>query len=172
MQEHAVLSCAEVIARHSEYVDGELPPLETEKWRAHLATCTICARYDRVLRKGVQLLHDTDLQADPEFIQHLRYRIADEDHRMTMRPIGMNAGAVASVAAVVALAAWLPVAVMKSQESPAATSPSVSTAANEIAWHRDEAVTLIHGAYSPLVVEPPTAPPSYTRARLTSLHTR
>lgn len=164
-------SCAEIIARHSEYVDGELPPLETEKWRAHLATCTICARYDRVLRKGLQLLHETDLQPDPEFIQHLRYRIADEDRR-TLRPISINVAAVASVAAMVALAAWLPVWVIKSQESTTATATDVSAAATEIAWHGGEAVTLVHAAYSPLIVEPPTAPPSYTRAQLTSLHAR
>lgn len=167
-----MLSCAEIIARHSEYVDGELPPRETETWRAHLATCSICARYDRVLRKGVQLLHETQLQPDPEFVQHLRYRLADEDRRMTMSPISMNAAAVASVAAVLALVVWLPVALLQSQETAASMSTHVSSAATEIAWHGGEAVTLIHGAYSPLIVEPPTAPPSYTRAQLTSLHTR
>lgn len=179
-----MLSCSEVLARHSEYIDGEMQTPDSERWRVHLATCSLCARYDRVLRKGVRLLHGEDLQADPEFVQHLRYRVADEQQRMS-QPIGMNASAAITVAAVLALAVLLPMMMSKSDATTAAAS-ELDVTAVEIAWHGGDAVhqTQEHSAlpaprpvlqaprlavshiddgYSPLIVESPTAPPSYTR---------
>lgn len=180
-----MLSCNEVLARHSEYIDGEMPAPDSERWRAHLATCSLCARYDRVLRKGVRLLHDQeDLPAEPEFIQHLRYRIADEQQRMA-QPINMNASAAVTVAAVLALAVSLPLLMSKADGTNAVAS-EVGVTAVEIAWHGGDAIhqarehsTLpaprpvlraaslavahIDEGYSPLIVESPTAPPSFTR---------
>lgn len=180
-----MLSCSEVLARHSEYIDGEMHAPDSERWRAHLAACSLCARYDRVLRKGVRLLHDEDdLQADPEFIQHLRYRIADEHHRMS-QPISMNASMAVTVAAVLALAVSLPMMMSKSEATTAVAS-EIDVRAVEIAWHGGDAlhhtrehsalpaprpvlrassmaVAHIDAGYSPLIVESPTAPPSYTR---------
>lgn len=190
-----MLSCKEVLARHSEYLDGEMAPLDLERWRAHLAECALCARYDRVLRKGVRMLADRPaVEPDPTFKLHLRYRLADEERRSQLRPVTMNAAASVSVAAVLALVAWLPIMVLArgDERAPAAAVTSLSTTdqrASEIAWHGGHgmserhahdkpsvtlnhtttAASLIGRRYTPLIVEPPTAPPTYTRVSLTSL---
>lgn len=188
-----MLSCKEVLARHSEYLDGELALADLEIWRAHLAACPPCARYDRILRKGVRLLSETpQVEPDPSFKLHLRYRLADEEHRLNVRPATMNAAASVSVAAMLALAAWLPIMlVARSGESELFTAPTTTNAdfrASEIAWHggyggpergshersrltlqhTSSGASLIDRGYSPLIVESPTAPPTYTRVSLTS----
>ena len=189
-----MLSCNEVLARHSEYIDGEMTPPDTERWRAHLAECAMCARYDRVLRKGVSLLAKADAEPDPEFTMHLRYRIADEQYRMS-RPLNNNVAVAMSTAAVLALIAWLPLMLMSRDEEQSGAQAATNAASSEIAWHgsvamaNDEshsapavdasvlapsssAVSLIAPDYSPLVVESPTAPPSYSSVRLTSFDPR
>jgi hypothetical protein len=192
-EEKAVLSCKEVLARHSEYLDGEMAPADSELWRAHFAACPPCARYDRILRKGVRLLAETPhVEPDPSFKLHLRYRIADEERRSDLRPATINAAASVSVAAMLALAAWLPIMVVaRSTDSEPTWAPTTGNAdlmATEIAWHGGRAVnqtrshersrmtlqhtssgaSLIDRGYSPLIIESPTAPPSYTRVSLTS----
>jgi anti-sigma factor RsiW len=189
-----VLSCNEVLARHSEYLDGEMTSVDLGRWRAHLDACPLCARYDRILRKGVRLLAETPyVEPDPSFKLHLRYRIADEERRLDVRPATLNAAASVSVAAMLALAAWLPIMlVARANESvPTSTAPTAANTdlmANEIAWHGGYAVSerrshersrltlqhnssgasLIDRGYSPLIVESPTAPPSYTRVSFSS----
>lgn len=185
-----MLSCKEVLARHSEYIDGEMAPPDTEKWRAHLKDCAMCARYDRVLRKGVSLLATKpELEPEPEFMMHLRYRLADEAHRLETQPIHQHAGAAVSVMAVLALIAWIPV--MMSAGSPTAAAVRMNAVetgreSSEIAWHGSHAmhtepshvtlaapaatlepvysvVSLADAGYSPLIIESPTSPPSYAR---------
>lgn len=190
-----MLSCNEVLARHSEYIDGEMTPPDTERWRAHLAECATCARYDRVLRKGVSVLAASELQPDPEFTMHLRYRLADERYGMT-RPLGNNLAVGLSTAAILALIAWLPLLILSRGEGDeAVVRTETGAASSEIAWHGSiaiaadqahdapaveqvvrapnaAAVSLIAPGYSPLVVESPTAPPTYSSVRLTSYDAR
>lgn len=188
-----MLSCKEVLARHSEYLDGEMASVDSELWRAHLAACAPCARYDRILRKGVRLLSETlSVEPDPSFKLHLQYRLADEERRLDLRPATISAAASVSVAAMLALAAWLPIMLVArtngSDPIPAPTAVNSDLMAAEIAWHGGYAVnehrshersrltlqytspgaSLIDQGYSPLIIEPPTAPPSYTRVSLTS----
>ena len=185
-----MLSCKEVLARHSEYIDGEMPAPDSEKWRAHLAACAVCARYDRVLRKGVSLLATKpEIEPEPEFMLHLRYRLADEAHRMETQLAKQHVAAAASVMAVLALLAWLPMMISTGNpvdSTAAAGAAETGTASSEIAWHGSYAVhsepshvtlaapaaalepvysvvSLIDPGYSPLIIESPTSPPSYTR---------
>ena len=184
-----MLSCKEVLARHSEYIDGEMAPPDTEKWRTHLATCTVCARYDRVLRKGVSLLAaKPELEPEPEFMLHLRYRLADEARRQEM-PISNHMGAAVSVMAVLALVAWIPMMVSLGGTNGSGARVNALETGNEsseIAWHGSVAmlqepshvelaapaaaleptysvVSLVHQSYSPLIIESPISPPSYAR---------
>ena len=188
-----MLSCKEVLARHSEYLDGEMAAADSERWRAHLDACPPCARYDRILRKGMRLLSETPhVEPDPSFKLHLRYRIADEERRLDVRPATMNAAASLSVAAMLALAAWLPFMLVARTDASGpgttATAAAADLMATEIAWHGGYAVSqrpshersrltlqhtssaasLIDRGYSPLIIESPTAPPTYTRVSLTS----
>jgi len=195
------LSCNEVLARHSEYLDGVLSGTEAERFRMHLAGCAGCARYDRVLREGVKLFAgQTAIQPDLDFRQTLHSRIADEEYRLAMRPVSPNATAFVSIAAVLALAAWIPsVLISREDESTALTAIAEAAAsdfaATEIAWHGGNAiddgarhiqwappdvslkqtnadVSLIDRRYSPLILEAPTAPPTYSRVSLTAYDAR
>jgi anti-sigma factor RsiW len=184
-----VLSCKEVLARHSEYIDGEMEAPDTEKWRAHLAACTVCARYDRVLRKGVSLLAaKPELEPEPEFMMHLRYRLADEAHRMEM-PVNNHMAAAVSTMAVLALIAWLPMVVAIGGQNGTdlrVNAMETGSESSEIAWHGTVAmhddpshvqlaapeaaleptysvVSLVDQGYSPLIIESPISPPSYAR---------
>ena len=192
-----MLSCNEVLARHSEFLDGEMPAVDAELWRTHLANCAQCARYDRVLRKGLRVLQDDrQVQPDPEFMLHLRYRLAYEDQRMTT-PVTAGAATAVTVAAVLALAAWLPIMFFsRASESQAPLAAGeLGRTASEIAWHGGSAihepdshseiagpnvslnhthtaVSVIESGYTPLIIEAPTSPPSYTRVTLTSFNSR
>ena len=55
------MTCGEFLARHSEYLDQELGADAAAEMRRHASRCARCARYDRVLRRGLQLLR----QAEP-----------------------------------------------------------------------------------------------------------
>jgi hypothetical protein len=195
-----LLSCKEVLERHSEFIDGEMPSVDAELWRTHLANCAACARYDRVLRKGVGVLRADRIEPDAEFMLHLRYRMAYEEQRIAMGPVTAGAATSVTVAAVLALAAWLPIMLMSRQRE---TTPLVEVlatdidpAASAIAWHGSSAIAaperspqpltvpsstsreantpvkFIDRGYSPLILEAPTAPPSYSQPTFTSLSAR
>jgi hypothetical protein len=179
-------------------MDGEMPAADAERWRAHLSACALCARYDRVLRRGVGILRgEQHVKSDPEFMLHLRYRLAHEEERMAMGPVTASAATSVTVAAVLALAAWVPMMFMaRAQESESAVKVAeLGRTASEIAWHggkaldeqdshatfegpsvflhhTTEAVALIEQGYTPLILEPPTAPPSYSQVTLTSFSSR
>ena len=49
------MDCSEFLRRYSEYDDSLIGGRELDRFQSHLAACTSCARYDRVLRKGRML---------------------------------------------------------------------------------------------------------------------
>ena len=180
-----VLSCSECLARHSEYLDGVMDSATADQWRAHLASCASCGRYDRVLRRGLKTLSAQPIvEPDPDFSAELHRRLAFEDRRMAMRPITSMAGASVAVAAMLAFAAWLPFTLLTDPAEPQVIAAPATQVATEIAWHGENAVdhrtpSHIHQArrviwpasgshvietkYTPVVVESPIAPLSYAR---------
>ncbi len=54
------MTCEEYLARHSEYLDEELGTEAAAEMRRHSAGCARCARYDRVLRRGLALVRDLE----------------------------------------------------------------------------------------------------------------
>ena len=180
-----MLSCSECLARHSEYLDGVMDSATAEQWRAHIAGCTSCARYDRVLRRGLKTLTAQPvIEPDPDFSAELNRRLAFEDRRIAMRPITSMAGASIAVAAMLAFAAWLPFLLLTDSSNQQIIAAPATQVATEIAWHGENAVdhrtpSHIHQArrivwpannshvietkYTPVVVESPIAPLSYAR---------
>ena len=52
---------------YSEYRDLLLDPVAADRARAHLDACPACRRYDRVIRTGVSVLRDGEVETrDPD----------------------------------------------------------------------------------------------------------
>jgi hypothetical protein len=185
-----VLSCSDCLARHSEYLDGVMDSITAEAWRIHLAECADCARYDRVVRRGLKVLAaQKQIEPTADFMAQLQQRLTIEDRRSAMRPMTSLAGASVAVAAMLAFAAWIPVLILANDTAPAvqvAQATPVTETASEIAWHAERAVeqrapghvhlvsrrvawapmntvSMITPDYSPVVLESPIAPPNYSR---------
>ena len=50
--------CRKFLARYSQYRDGRLDNEDRSFFIGHLARCSSCRRYDRVIRRGVQVLRE------------------------------------------------------------------------------------------------------------------
>lgn len=199
-----MLSCQEILARHSEYVDGVMSAAAADNVRVHLRGCEQCARYDSVVRAGAKLITAQPvIQPDSAFLDRLHSRIEDEEYRVTMQPVSANAAAYVSVAAVLALAAWIPGMLAGDQTDDRAyeqvsEAAELDRTASEIAWHGGDGVeyntghmlrnepnvtlrqtnglgsgfAYIDQRYSPLILDAPTAPPTYARVSFTAYDAR
>ncbi|MEJ2186430.1 MAG: zf-HC2 domain-containing protein [Gemmatimonadota bacterium] len=70
--------CRTFLERYSDLVDDMLAPAEVVAMRRHLAECQRCRRYDRVVRRGVQVLRASAPAPSPDFRGRLRRRLARE----------------------------------------------------------------------------------------------
>ncbi len=101
------MTCGEFLAQHSEYLDEELGAESAVEMQLHLVGCARCARYDRVLRRGLSLLKS----ADP--VQPTRDVFVGADPLLPRTATGHEGAvprvplaATVAVAGVVALVAW------------------------------------------------------------------
>jgi hypothetical protein len=103
--------CDEVVASHSDYLDGLLPPHEAARVQWHLGVCRTCARYDRVVRCGVDLVRELpEITPSDDFAERLQHRIYHiQDGSRLQGPRTGSAVATFAVASVIALLAWSPV---------------------------------------------------------------
>ena len=70
------MDCREFLHSYSEYDDSLVPAHEADRFRAHMAECPSCARYDRVLRKGRMLARQLPPpEPSPDFILRLERRL-------------------------------------------------------------------------------------------------
>jgi hypothetical protein len=164
------------LAQYSEYLDGMLPESARERFEVHLARCASCARYDRVLRRGLELARGVrPLDASPDFEQRLQHGIFHlQDGRGRRARLGPTSGAaLAAVVGLLALVTWRPLAgpELPAFESDRPGSPFPSAHATSIGgadpWfvgappvymdpNAAPSLTLAFpGPYSPLVVQPP-----------------
>lgn len=102
------MDCSEFLTRYSDYDDSLVPPTEADRFRAHMDRCPVCARYDRVLRKGRMLARQVPrVEPSPDFVPRLRARLWRESHRTrSIRPaIGLVPAVAALLVAVGAFSA-------------------------------------------------------------------
>lgn len=185
-----MLSCSDCLARHSEYLDGLMDAGTAAQWSTHLADCADCARYDRVVRRGLKVLAArAEIEPSVDFVAQLQQRLAEEDRRAVMRPMTSLAGASVAVAAMLAFAAWVPVLMLATEGErgvvASAQAQTVTETASEIAWHAEGAVErrtpghihlarrvawtpssaghVIEPKYSPVVLQSPIAPLAYSQ---------
>jgi hypothetical protein len=120
--------CGEFMARHSDFMDGLLPTLAAARLRAHVESCSACARYDRVVRKGIDLVRDIPaIQPSSDFEQRLQHRLYHlEDGDLLRQRPATGAAATLLVAAVIALLAWSPVVLQDGLRTGAAGSASLA----------------------------------------------
>lgn len=113
------MQCEDFLEGYSDFVDGRLEPPEHGTFEAHLDRCESCARYDRVVQRGLFIYRNLpELKPSPDFVPRLRHRLyhVDDQGRFT-RTTPVGSAALVAVAAVGFLAvAWLPFATRLSVE--------------------------------------------------------
>jgi negative regulator of sigma E activity len=109
------MDCGTFLDGYSDLRDDLLPLPERVRFESHLRGCASCARYDRVVKGGVDvLLEAEELQVADDFMDRLQHRLYHVDDEMSAarrrraRPLGRNTAAAAAVAATVAGIALLP----------------------------------------------------------------
>jgi anti-sigma factor RsiW len=177
------MNCKDFLNSYSDYDDSLLEPFEMEQFRAHMAGCDSCARYDRVLRKGRMLARQLPpVTPGEDFLPRLNHRMHGLRRRpRRTAPLPALGGAATALAAVTVVLTSVWVVTLLDQGTPAA---SVAEAADEafettVGWsswsgavvvagggtgatpaaHRGWAAQRVDqpvtGAYSPLVTGPP-----------------
>ena len=68
----AGLRCSEVLARLTDFVDGELSAAELEQVKAHVAGCDVCERFGGRFAAVVRALRETSTpDVDPAVAERL-----------------------------------------------------------------------------------------------------
>jgi hypothetical protein len=99
----AEAACATFLAQHTAYRDGQLTAQQARVHEAHGEHCASCARYARVVERGVAVLRGIEpVAATPEFAPRLQHRIFHlEDPAFAPRrrylPVTLMAAALAAV---------------------------------------------------------------------------
>ncbi len=177
------MNCQEFLRLHSEFLDERLAAEDADRCAAHAAACASCGRYDRVVRRGIELLRRLPpAPVSADFMGQLDARIETaRDDVFAARGTAAASGAVVSlaIAALLALAAWGPMLGAELQEptdriveveqgytQPVAESlmplpapdwwqaPATGTAFGGVSPAPD-IETAFPGPYSPLIVMPP-----------------
>jgi hypothetical protein len=106
------MDCQRFLEGYSDFRDGLLPFEAAVEFEIHLDACASCGRYDRVVRRGASLYRDLPAVEPSEgFGARLQHRIHLEEEMQEpgRSASGIPASAALSIAAAVALFAWLPV---------------------------------------------------------------
>jgi len=75
-----MVNCERFLDEFSSFRDGVLPVWEMAAFRAHRDECPACARYDRVVRDGVEVLRSLpELEVSDDFGARLQHRLWHED---------------------------------------------------------------------------------------------
>ncbi len=188
------MDCQAFLKLHSEYLDERLEQEDADRCGAHAAACESCARYDRIVRRGLELLRrEPPVSVSAEFTTRLERRLLrGRDELFTERAPGTSSGAALSLAlaGLLALAAWGPMLradgdprtdlVLETQRGyesreplmlPAPEwwqAPAVAPGFDTTVRPVDRMEMAFPGPYSPLIVMPPV-PGRRGAAHLTAL---
>lgn len=103
------MDCTEFLTRHSDLADG-VPAGDRARFEEHLTRCPSCARYDRVVRQGIQLCRELPrIEPSGDFLPRLQHKIYHLEDELARRPAftGSTVLAVVLILGFVT-AAWLP----------------------------------------------------------------
>jgi hypothetical protein len=78
-----MMDCKTFLNGYSDYRDGLLDAEGYAAFDDHLAGCDSCARYDRVVAGGVQVLHGLpEMEVSEDFMERLQHRLWHEQDDM------------------------------------------------------------------------------------------
>lgn len=107
-----MLDCSGFLEGYSAFRDGELEEWECEAFESHLRSCASCARYDRVIDRGVQLYRGAaELSPSDDFLprlQHRLYHVEEELRGPGRSGSGTSAALTLGISAIIAAIAWVP----------------------------------------------------------------
>ncbi len=119
--------CRAFLDRYSDYRDGRLDDQGRSRFIGHIAECSPCRRYDRVIRKGVDVLRTT-----PQCAPRRRSSVGDmrrlataferESLALGTAGSGVTLAAAALVVLLLAVVAWSP---FLSRHTPEVSMPPV-----------------------------------------------
>jgi hypothetical protein len=125
-----MLDCADFLDGYTDYRDGRLDDGTLASFRQHLTECASCARYDRVVQRGTRLFCELpELTPSDDFqarLQHRIYHLEDERRRFGASASGVPTGYVLSIAALLMIAAWAPLARPRPARSAVTRLPAVA----------------------------------------------
>jgi len=109
-----MMDCDTFLEGHSDFRDGLLSLPDRVAFEAHRRECGHCARYDRVVEKGVQVLRGRpQLEVSEDFMDRLQHRLYHVDDELAAArrrrgPVSRGAAAALAAAACVAAVALIP----------------------------------------------------------------
>lgn len=117
------MNCGEFLAGYTDYRDGTVSWEREEDFLTHMEDCGSCARYDRVVRRGADVLRGLpELEVSDDFaerLQHRLYHVDEERSYAGRRAAAGTAMTTLGVAAMIALAAWVPMMLPRGAAEPA-----------------------------------------------------
>lgn len=106
------MNCSEVVARLTEYLDGDTSSEEAASIQRHFGACSACVRYRHVVVHGGQLLRslpEPELRADFEpRLHHRLFHVDDERLLGVHAASGTPAMTVLGIALLLTAVAWSP----------------------------------------------------------------
>jgi hypothetical protein len=72
------MDCTNFRRHHAAWREGRRVSLD-RAMAEHAASCPSCARYDRALRVGVELLQQAEIEPSPRFMERLERRLAADE---------------------------------------------------------------------------------------------
>jgi hypothetical protein len=131
------MDCDQFLEGYSSYLDERIAPGERRRFVEHMDDCSSCARYDRVMRRGLEVVRDLpEAEPSPDFLPRLRHRLYHIKDGIPLDSARGGSAALVAVAAVGFLAlAWMPFATRVPVEvelPPVAVEAPVEAADREV----------------------------------------
>jgi hypothetical protein len=106
-----MVNCSDFLQDYSSYRDGLLSSERGNEMRSHRAVCESCARYDRVIGGGVELVRSLDtVEPSDDFMDRLQHRIyhVEDEMRVSRYSSGTSVALTIAIAAAIGVTAWTP----------------------------------------------------------------
>jgi hypothetical protein len=135
-----MVDCRDFLDSYSDFRDGLLTTVVMNGFENHLRECESCARYDRVVGGGVQVIRSLPpLAPSPEFQTRLLDRLRFMDIQAGEHASGASMGLTLLICIAIGVSAWLPT--LRPETDPVRLPPMVAHAP-----YHDLAPVLMRGA--------------------------